>query len=145
MKKETKTVKETAKTAAEKVVKTADKTVKAAGKTMKAAEKAAVEAVKTAKETAPKLEEKAAKAAATVKETAKKAPARRTAVKESFYLQYGGKEIDKDELVKRAKEEWMRNSGKKASELRTLTLYLKPEENSAYYVINGDETGRIDL
>ena len=35
--------------------------------------------------------------------------------------------------------------GHKASEIKTLNIYLKPFENSAYYVINENETGRVDM
>ena len=34
---------------------------------------------------------------------------------------------------------------KKAEELKSLKVYVKPEEFTAYYVINDDVTGRIDL
>ena len=35
--------------------------------------------------------------------------------------------------------------GNKATAIKSLNIYLKPFENSAYYVINGDVTGRVDL
>ena len=35
--------------------------------------------------------------------------------------------------------------GKKAEELKSLKVYVKPEEFTAYYVINDDVTGSIDL
>ena len=34
---------------------------------------------------------------------------------------------------------------KKAEELKSLKVYVKPEEFTAYYVINDDVTGSIDL
>ncbi|MFR5483376.1 MAG: DUF6465 family protein [Blautia massiliensis (ex Durand et al. 2017)] len=34
---------------------------------------------------------------------------------------------------------------KKASELKDLKIYIKPEDNGAHYVINGDVTGFIGL
>ena len=35
--------------------------------------------------------------------------------------------------------------GKKVSEMKSLTLYLKPEENKAYYVINDEITGSVEI
>ena len=35
--------------------------------------------------------------------------------------------------------------GRKESELKSLTLYVKPEESAAYYVINDDVTGKVEL
>lgn len=38
-----------------------------------------------------------------------------------------------------------RGYGQKASELKDLKIYIKPEDNGAHYVINGDVTGFIGL
>lgn len=145
------------KTASEKeeaLVKAAAKTVeKVAEKTEKAAAKAAARTGKTVAKVAAKTEKAAAKTAEKVAETkekaaktvAKRTTTRKTAVKETVYLQYLGKEIDKEELVNQVKELWTGELGRKASELKTLTLYLKPEENAAYYVINDDVTGKLAL
>ena len=35
--------------------------------------------------------------------------------------------------------------GVKASAIKSLNIYVKPFENAAYYVANGDVTGRVDL
>ena len=35
--------------------------------------------------------------------------------------------------------------GKKAADMKELKVYIKPEENAAYYVINGDVTGCVSL
>ena len=34
---------------------------------------------------------------------------------------------------------------RKVGEMHTLTLYLKPEENKAYFVVNGDITGSVTM
>ena len=109
-------------------VKTAEKEVKAA----KTAEKE-VKEVKPAK---------TAKAAA---KPAAKAPAKKAAVKETIYLQYLGKEIDKEDLMKQVKEIWTKEQKRKVSDMKSVSLYLKPEENAAYYVINEEVSGKIDL
>lgn len=109
-------------------------------KTVKAAEvKTAEKEVKAAKTAEKEVKEvKAAKPAA-------KAPAKKAAVKETIYLQYLGKEIDKEDLMKQVKEIWTKEQKRKVSDMKSVSLYLKPEENAAYYVINEEVSGKIDL
>ena len=132
MRKSTKaTAKATASQATETVAKTVEKAVKAAEKTTKAVAEKAEEVKEAVKETA--------------KAPAKTTTTRKTAVKETVYLQYLGKEINKDDLVKQVKDIWTNELKNKAGDLKSVTLYLKPEENMAYYVINDDVTGSIAL
>lgn len=132
MRKSTKaTAKATASQATETVAKTVEKAVKAAEKTTKAVAEKAEEVKEAVKETA--------------KDSAKRTTTRKTAVKETVYLQYLGKEINKDDLVKQVKDIWTKELKNKAGDLKSVTLYLKPEENMAYYVINDDVTGSIAL
>ena len=132
MRKSTKaTAKATASQATETVAKTVEKAVKAAEKTTKAVAEKAEEVKEAVKETA--------------KDSAKRTTTRKTAVKETVYLQYLGKEINKDDLVKQVKDIWTNELKNKAGDLKSVTLYLKPEENMAYYVINDDVTGSIAL
>lgn len=65
-------------------------------------------------------------------------------LKSTFYLEFYGKQLDQADLVKAAKSIWTK-SGKKASELTSLQLYVKPEENMVYYVFNEDETGSFSI
>lgn len=132
MRKSTKaTAKATASQATETVAKTVEKAVKAAEKTTKAVAEKAEEVKEAVKETA--------------KAPAKRTTTRKTAVKETVYLQYLGKEINKDDLVKQVKDIWTKELKNKAGDLKSVTQYLKPEENMAYYVINDDVTGSIAL
>ena len=132
MRKSTKaTAKATASQATETVAKTVEKAVKAAEKTTKAVAEKAEEVKEAVKETA--------------KAPAKRTTTRKTAVKETVYLQYLGKEINKDDLVKQVKDIWTKELKNKAGDLKSVTLYLKPEENKAYYVVNGDVTGSVEL
>ncbi len=95
----------------------------------------------TKKETAKSTEKKTA-----IKKTAiKKTAARKSAVKETIYLQYLGKEINKDDVVKSVKDVWTKQLKRKVGELQSIDLYLKPEENAVYYVINGEETGSLNI
>ena len=136
MRKSTKaTAKATASQATETVAKTVEKAVKAAEKTTKAVAEKAEEVKEAVKEAVKE----------TAKAPAKRTTTRKTAVKETVYLQYLGKEINKDDLVKQVKDIWTKELKNKAGDLKSVTLYLKPEENMAYYVINDDVTGSIAL
>ena len=116
-------------------------------------EKEAVPKKKTSRKPAAKKEasaEKApAKAAKTTKTTTKKTTAAKAAKKaektEDVILQFGGREINDKDLVARVNEIWTKDLGKKAADLKDMRIYVKPEEYTAYYVINDDITGSFDL
>ncbi|MBQ1802506.1 DUF6465 family protein [Lachnobacterium bovis] len=60
-----------------------------------------------------------------------------------IYFQYGDREVnesDVNEKIKSALEE----QGHKES-IKTMDIYVKPEENAAYYVVNKTETGKVEL
>lgn len=108
------------------VKKTTAKTTKAA----KTAEEPKVEE--------PKTEEPKAKA--------KKAPvaAKKAVEKCTLHIQYGGKAYSQEDLEKIAKDVWKYDLKRKAGELESIELYVKPEENKVYYVMNG-ESGSFDI
>ena len=108
-----------------------------------AAAKPVAKAVAATKPAEAKVEEKkveAKKAAPAKKETAVKA-----ATKVSVNLQFAGKEYKAEDFEKMAKDVWQYDLGKKAAELKSVDLYVKPEENKVYYVMNGDVTGDFDI
>lgn len=109
----------------------------------KAAEKApAKKAAKApAKKTAAAKKEPAKKAAPKKTEAAKKAPAKKAAVKETVNFQFRGKSYTPDDLLKSCKDVWKYDLGGKEEDIKSIELYVKPEENTTYYVINGDITG----
>lgn len=65
-------------------------------------------------------------------------------MKSSMYMEFQGKQLDEKEIVATAKRIWVEN-GNKASELKALKLYIKPEENTVYYVFNEEVTGSFLL
>lgn len=84
----------------------------------------------------PKAEEK--KAEEPKKET-KKAPAKRAAAKDiktSVVVQFAGKEVTEKELIAAVKKAYTKK-GNKVGDIKTIEIYVKPEENAAYYVVNG--------
>ncbi len=65
------------------------------------------------------------------------------AIKTKIELQYADKSITSEELVERAKAACESEYGVKGA--KDIQLYVKPEENKAYYVVNNKMTGSIDL
>ena len=65
-------------------------------------------------------------------------------MKTALFVEFGGKQTEDKVLVAQAKELWVAE-GKKVKDIKSLNLYVKPEENAAYYVINDDFSGKIEL
>ena len=114
------------------------KTEAVKAETVKTEVKAAEVKAEPEKEAAPAAEaapkKVPARKAAPKKETAaKKAPAKKTEA--AVVIQYAGKEIAAKEILERAKIAFAdANPGVK---IETIVLYVKPEEDVAYYVVNG--------
>ena len=81
-------------------------------------------------------EEKAAAAKARAEEKAKAEN-----LKPEVFVQYRESEISVDVLVDAAKEDFRQT--KKRTLVKDLKLYIKPEEYTAYYVINEKHEGKI--
>ena len=73
--------------------------------------------------------------------TAKKV---REEVKPEVFIQYQGNEALVGEAIEKAKLAFVAD-GHRLSTIKTLQVYLKPEEYAAYYVINKKFAGRVDL
>ena len=104
----------------------------------KAAPAKAVEKKAPAKKAAAEKKAPAKKAA-----TEKKAPAKKAAAKvqESVNFQFSGKSYTDADLLKICRDVWKYDLNGKEEDLKTVELYVKPEENTTYYVINGSITG----
>ena len=76
----------------------------------------------------------------TVKKTTKTA-----AKKQTVYVQFGGKDILPKDIIAQVKKIWTEEMGNKVKDMNDLKLYIKPEESAAYYVINDEITGSIEL
>ena len=103
----------------------------------------ATEAVETktvkAEAKAEDPKEEAKKAEEPKKETAKKAPAKRTTAKDiktSVDVQFAGKEVTEKDLIAAVKKAYTKK-GNKVGDIKTIEIYVKPEESAAYYVVNG--------
>ena len=80
------------------------------------------------------------------KETAKKAPAKKAAAKAEtvITLEFGDYTAVMAEVESKVKAQFVAD-GNKESAIKSLNIYVKPFENSAYYVINGDVTGSFAI
>ena len=91
---------------------------------------------------APAKKAPAAKKETVKKETVKKAPAaKKPVVKEEVNFRFSGKSYTSEDLIRITKDVWKYDLNGKEEDVKSIELYVKPEENTAYYVINGDVTG----
>lgn len=89
----------------------------------------------TTKKAATAKKETTKKAAEEKKETAPKTPA--AAKKAAVFVEFDGRQVSQEDLIARIIAKWCDEEGKKASAIKELNVYIKPEDNAAYYVING--------
>ncbi len=62
--------------------------------------------------------------------------------KTEFFIQYQDYEIRAEDIAAKIREKYVAE-GNKASDIKELQIYLKPEENTAYYVVNHKDTGKF--
>ncbi len=120
---------------------------------VKAAEKeVATKATETVKKTADTAKKTASEKTATAKktitkkatETAAKAKTTALDLNTEVYVQFANQECIVKDVVARAKAQYV-EEGHKLASVKSIQVYIKPEDNSAYYVINKKAAGRIDL
>ena len=100
------------------------------------AEKKAPAKKAPAKKTAEK------KAAAPAVKEEKKAPVKKAAkVEETVNFQFSGKSYTPDDLMKIFRDVWKYDMNGREEDIRNVELYVKPEENTTYFVVNGSITG----
>ncbi|MGN0484929.1 MAG: DUF6465 family protein [Lachnospiraceae bacterium] len=75
---------------------------------------------------------------------AAKKPVVKEEVKPEIYVQYSNQESKLNDLIEQAKQAFVAE-GHRVSSIKALRLYVKPEENAAYYVINDKMTGELEL
>ncbi len=68
--------------------------------------------------------------------------AAKTEPKVNLVLEYAGKSVDIEDVAKAAKADWKASH---KGDVADLKLYLKSEEDKAYYVINGTDAGNVNM
>ena len=111
------------------------KVEKAAADSVEKITKKAVKGADAAKNVAKAVTKTATK---TVKKAAKKD------IKVKAFVEYYGKQVEEKDIIARVKKALTR-SGKIVGDIKEMDLYIKPEENAFYYVINGTETGAVEF
>lgn len=104
----------------------------------------------------PKKEEKAATSTVTKKETkttakkttktAAKKPGRKPAKKtvekvQEVFIEYQGKDCQVEKIIEKIHEAY-RAEGHRVGAIKSLRVYIQPETETAYYVINDKEEGK---
>ncbi|MBQ3956570.1 MAG: hypothetical protein II680_11820 [Clostridia bacterium] len=66
----------------------------------------------------------------------------RTAVKETVKVQFGADEFDLAAIKEAVKADY---KAKVKEKVKTVEIYIKPEDKAAYYVVNSSFTDKVDL
>lgn len=63
-----------------------------------------------------------------------------------IYIQYGDKEVCIQKgVLEKITEIWTKDMGNPEADMKELKVYVKPEDDAVYFVINGDITGSFGL
>ena len=132
--------------AAKPYVEKIEPTIKKAKEKAKPAVKKAKEkvepAVKKAKEKVePAVKKARQKADPVIKEAAKQTS--RLLAKTETYIQFGDIELNTNYISDKVRSDYEEREDSKT--IKKLRIYIKPEERKAYYVVNDNSTGSIDL
>lgn len=78
------------------------------------------------------------------KSTLAKEAAKKEEKKDEVFVQFAGEEYAVEEVMEKAKASYVAE-GHRVSAIKSIRLYIKPEERKAYYVINEKAAGSIEL
>ena len=110
---------------------------------VKAEEEKVVEKAAEVKETVKATVKTAAKKTAQ-KKTTRKTTTKKEASSTEVVVEFYGQQSSVESVEERVKAAFVAE-GHKAGTIKSLKIYLKPEEQAAYYVINDKFAGRVDL
>lgn len=127
----------------------------------KATAKKATTKKTTAKKTTTKKAASTAKKTTATKTAAKKTTAKKTAAKTTakktttrkaatkpnvmIEIQYSYKHISNDELVQKSLDNYQYDLKGDSTKVKKLSIYVKPQEDKAYYVVDDKISGDIDI
>ena len=135
-------VKESVKEAAKKVETVTKKAEAAAETTVKKAQAAAETTAKKVEAKAETAAKKVEKAKTTAKKAVKKTV--KEPAKTELIVEFQGNAASIANLEDKVKAQFVAE-GHRAGCIKTLNIYIKPEDYKAYYVINDKFTGSVDL
>ncbi len=64
--------------------------------------------------------------------------------RKNIYVQFGGRERDEAALLQSIQKK-LELAGVDDDEIRQVNVYIKPEDQAVYYVVNDKYTGQIDF
>lgn len=70
---------------------------------------------------------------------APKAPRAAKSAKVQVFVEYQGRQVEQEALLAAVKADWTGEA------IKTLELYVKPEDGAVYYVVNGEGTGKVEF
>ncbi|MEE3471008.1 MAG: DUF6465 family protein [Butyrivibrio hungatei] len=123
----------------------------------KATAKKATTKKTTAKKTTTKKAASTAKKTTATKTAAKKTTVKKTAAKKTttrkaatkpnvmIEIQYSYKHISNDELVQKSLDNYQYDLKGDPTKVKKLSIYVKPQEDKAYYVVDDKISGDIDI
>lgn len=131
---------------------TTRKTATKKADTVKAEEekKAPAKKTSTKRTTTKKTDTKATSKTTAKKTEEEKKPARRTTTRKiakNVFVEFYGvhTKISVEDYESRIKDIWVKEWNRQAKDLKSIDLYIKPEDGKVYFVINGNEHGAINL
>lgn len=85
----------------------------------------------------------AAKKPAAKKPAAKKAPAKKVEAKKTVYVEISGNQFAAKSVVDNCVKAY--KAANKGATVKSVDVYINADENKAYYVVNGEPAGFIEL
>ena len=108
----------------------------------KAASVKATEPAKATKTVKTEPAKKAEPAKKTAKKTTTKRATAKKEIKVNTFIQYLGKQVEEKTLLAAIKKSWTK-AGNKVGDIKSVEMYIKPEDDMVYYVVNGTEKGSV--
>lgn len=65
-------------------------------------------------------------------------------ITQTVYVQFAGKEVAVDDMMPKIKKVWQK-AGNRIKDIKDVKLYVKPEDNKVYFVINDDFSDSVDF
>ena len=109
---------------------------------VKAEAKPAAKAEVKAEAKKPAAKKAEAKKPAAKKAPAKKAPAKKAEIKANVVVEYYGKQVVTKDIVAACEKAY---KAENKAAIKTIDVYVKPEDNAAYYVVNSKVAGKVEL
>ncbi len=85
-----------------------------------------------------KTDSKHEKEVKAIEKTENKNIAKIKKLKPDFHVEFQGQQVSEESIINKFITEW--EKGRKLSEIKTLSVYFKPEDGTAYCVVNNENT-----